>query len=183
MPDRAEIVVSIDPSTRAAVVRVTGPLPEGSSDVLRRVVRRAAGIAGPHVRVDLAACTLLDPAVARDLAEERALLSAQGGALVCEGPAGRAAGCDGPSPAPAPAVDPSVAARLRARLSASGMSTRQLWLEHLHLGADLELDQVRDALTGARGLEDHAHAVLDHALHEALARVPVDPPPRVATPS
>lgn len=183
MPDRAQIVVSIDPSTRAAVVRVTGPLPEGSSGELRRVVRRAAGIAGPHVRVDLAACTVLDPAVARGLAEERALLRARGGALVCEGPVGLAAGCEELSPAPGPAGDPSVAARLRARLSASGMSIRQLWLEHLHLGADLGLDQVRDALTGTRGLQGHEHAVLDHALHEVLARVPAGLPPRVATPS
>lgn len=94
MLDRAEIVVSIDPSTRAAVVRVAGPLPAGSSDALRRVVRRAAAIAGPHVRVDLGACTVLDPTVARGLAEEGDLLGAQGGALVCEGSAGRAARCD-----------------------------------------------------------------------------------------
>lgn len=57
----------------------------------------------------------------------------------------------GPRHGPAPAGACEQAARLRERLSDSGMSTHQLWLEHLHLhlGADLHLAPVHDALAGA----------------------------------
>ena len=85
MLERAQVVISIDPSHGAAVVTVAGPLPRQAAGVVRQVLRRAATIAGPRVTVDLQGCTLLDAAVVECLLGEHERLRARGGALVCEG--------------------------------------------------------------------------------------------------
>jgi hypothetical protein len=103
VPDRPDVVVLVDPATRSAVVRVTGPLEHGTAEVVRRVVRRAVTVAGPWVTVDLAGCTGLAVSVAECLVDEHERLRAWGGALVCEGlpptlPAPPASGGDAAEP-------------------------------------------------------------------------------------
>lgn len=78
--------------------------------------------------------------------------------------------------------DTARAAVLRASLGDSGMSSRQLWAETLNLGTFLTPAQVRECLAGRQVPSDHEYAVLTHALHEAVARVPTGLELRAACP-
>jgi len=73
-----------------------------------------------------------------------------------------------------PAPSRARAAELRSALDAGGVTTHQLWCEHLHLGADLSLAQVVDALAGRLELSDHEYLVLEQALFEASAVLAAD---------
>ncbi len=88
MTDPVTLAIALDPSTGAAVVRVAGPLPRSSVDVVRQAVRRAAAVAHGKVRVDLAACPRLDPVVGAGIGLEGARLRARGGSLDLVGTAG-----------------------------------------------------------------------------------------------
>ncbi len=120
MPDRPDLVVLVDPATRSAVVRVTGPLPHGTAASVRDVVRRAVTVTGPWVTVDLVGCTGLAPSVAECLVDEHERLRAWGGALVCEGvpptlPAPMATG-GGAAPEPGDLTDAELVVLLRRAL-------------------------------------------------------------------
>jgi len=80
---------------------------------------------------------------------------------------GVAPGGSGPAGAPVGLAAAARAAHLRSALASTGMTTEDLWLQHLHLGADLLLHQVADALAGRLELRDHEYAVLEQTLVEA----------------
>lgn len=61
---------------------------------------------------------------------------------------------------------------LQHRCAATGMPVRQLWVEHLGLGGNLEEPGLVAAMAGRRPLSTYECAVLGHALHEVFQRLP-----------
>lgn len=63
MAEGPHILVSLDPFSASAVLRVAGPLPATSLNALQLVLDRAVAMVGPQVTIDLTDCIDPDPAV------------------------------------------------------------------------------------------------------------------------